>query len=212
MTPEALNQYWWLALVAYLLGSLPFGYLIGRFAGHQDIRNVGSGNVGATNVARTLGAKAGLATLLLDAGKGFFAVWLAMRVTHHATIWMAIAAVAAVLGHVYPLWLGGKGGKGVATAAGSFALICWPAVVAAIAIWAAAFFGWRYVSLASIAAAAALPVLIFLLYSREFAPPRSVSIGTTLASVLVIWRHKDNLARLADGSEPRFRFGSRGGE
>ena len=211
MTPEALNQFWWLALVAYLLGSLPFGYLIGRFAGHRDIRYEGSGNIGATNVARTLGARAGLLTLLLDAGKGFFAVWLAARFTHHATIWMVIAAVVAVLGHVYPLWLGGKGGRGVATAAGAFLLICWPAVLVAITIWIVVLATWRYVSLASIAAAAALPLLTYLLYAREFAPPRAISIGTTLASLLVIWRHRENLARLADGSEKRFRFG-RGGE
>lgn len=211
MTPEALNQYWWLALLAYLLGSLPFGYLIARAFGKRDIRNEGSGNIGATNVARTLGPRAGLLTLLLDAAKGLLAVWLAGRVTHHSTIWMVIAAVAAVLGHVYPVWLGGKGGRGVATAAGAFVLICWPAVAVAVAIWLAVLLAWRYVSLASIAAAAALPLLTYLLYAREFAPPRSVSIGTTLASVLVIWRHKDNLARLADGSETRFRF-SGGGE
>lgn len=90
-------------------------------------------------------------------------------------------------------------------------MICWPAVAVAVAIWLAVLFAWRYVSLASIAAAAALPLLTYLLYAREFAPPRSVSIGTTLASVLVIWRHKDNLARLADGSETRFRVGG-GGE
>ncbi len=113
---------------------------------------------------------------------------------------MVVAAVGAVLGHVYPLWLGGKGGRGVATAAGAFALICWPAVVAAVAIWIAVLLAWRYVSLASIAATAALPLLTYLLYAREFAPPRAVSIGVTLASMLVLWRHRENLGAAGDGN------------
>ncbi len=203
MTPESLNQWWWLALAAYLLGSIPFGYLVARRAGTQDIRSVGSGNIGATNVARTLGAGAGALTFFLDAAKGFFAVWLAAELTHHSAVWMSVAAVGAVLGHVYPLWLGGKGGRGVSTAAGAFVLICWPAVVAAVAIWVTVLFAWRYVSFASIAAAAALPLLTYLLYAREFAPPRAVSIGVTLASMLVVWRHRENLGRLATGTESK---------
>jgi glycerol-3-phosphate acyltransferase PlsY len=203
VTPESLNQWWWLALAGYFLGSIPFGYLVARRAGVHDIRDAGSGNIGATNVARTLGAGAGALTFFLDAAKGFFAVWLARGLTHHSMTWMVVAGVGAVLGHVYPLWLGGKGGRGVATAAGAFVLICWPAVAVAVAIWITVLVGWRYVSLASIAATAALPVLTYLLYAREFAPPRAVSIGVTLVSMLVLWRHKDNLGRLATGTEPR---------
>ncbi len=203
VTPESLNQWWWLALAAYLLGSIPFGYLVARRAGLHDIRESGSGNIGATNVARTLGAGAGALTFFLDTAKGFLAVWLAAALTHFSVIWMVVAAVGAVLGHVYPLWLGGKGGRGVATAAGAFVLICWPAVIAAVAIWIAVLFAWRYVSLASIAAAAALPLLTYLLYAREFAPPRAVSIGVTLTSMLVLWRHRENLGRLATGTESR---------
>jgi acyl phosphate:glycerol-3-phosphate acyltransferase len=210
VTPEQLNQWWWLAIAAYLLGSIPCGYLVARHIGQHDIRSTGSGSTGATNVARLLGPAAGAMTLLLDAAKGFFAAWLASRLTGHSILWMSVAAFASVVGHVYPLWLGGRGSRDVATAAGAFLLICWPAVLTAIAIWLVLLAGWRYVSLASIAAAAALPLLIYLFYARGYAPPLSLSISAALCAVLILWRHRENLGRLAAGSEPRFHFGRSG--
>ena len=203
MTAEALNQFWWLALAAYFLGSIPFGYLIARARGIRDIRSEGSGNIGATNVARTAGKLAGLATLLLDGGKGFFAVWLAAALTDWNAPWMIVAAVSAVLGHTYPLWLGGRGGRGVATAAGAFVLICWPAVLAGLLIWGVVLAAWRYVSLASIFAAGALPAFTFFLYAPGHAPARPIVIGTVLVSLIVIVRHRDNIARLVAHQEPR---------
>lgn len=203
MTPEALNQYWWLALAAYFLGSIPFGYLIARTRGIPDIRAEGSGNIGATNVARTAGKFAGLATLLMDTGKGFFAVWLAAELTDWNATWMIVGAVGAVLGHTYPLWLGGRGGRGVATAAGAFLLICWPAVLAGLLIWGVVLAAWRYVSLASIFAAAALPAFTFFLYAPGHTPARAIVIGTVLISLIVIVRHRDNIARLVTHQEPR---------
>lgn len=203
MTPETLNRFWWLALAAYFLGSIPFGYLIARMSGVRDIRAAGSGNIGATNVARTAGKAAGVATLLLDAGKGFSAVWLAAALTDHDATWMIVAAVGAVLGHTFPLWLGGSGGRGVATAAGAFLLICWPAVGAALAIWLVVLAAWRYVSLASIFAAAALPAFTLFLYAPGHMPARPIAIGTVLVSLIVIVRHRDNIARLVAHEEPR---------
>lgn len=207
MTPDALNKFWWLALAAYFIGSIPFGYLIARASGLRDIRTAGSGNIGAANVTRTVGKAAGAATLLLDAGKGALCVWLAGAITDHNGTWMMVAAVSAVLGHTYPLWLGGRGGRGVATAAGAMLLVCWPAVGAAVAIWLVVLAAWRYVSLASIFAAAALPAFTFFLYAPGHAPARSVSIGTVLISVIVILRHRDNIARIIAHEEPRLGAG-----
>jgi acyl phosphate:glycerol-3-phosphate acyltransferase len=203
LTPENLNANWWIAVAAYFIGSVPFGYLITRYAGRGDIRRAGSGNVGATNVARSVGAAAGALTFAVDAGKGALAVWFAARLTGDSATWMIIAALGAILGHVFPVWLGGKGGRGVATAAGCFLLICWPAVAAAMAIWILVVGVTRFVSLASITAAAALPPLTFLLYAQGHAPSRAVSIGTSLASLIVILKHKENIGRLIAGTEVR---------
>jgi acyl phosphate:glycerol-3-phosphate acyltransferase len=207
MTPENLNANWWIPLAAYFIGSIPFGYLITRYAGRGDIRRAGSGNVGATNVARSVGIAAGAVTFLLDAGKGVFAVWLAARLAGDSITWMLAAAIGAVFGHVYPVWLAGKGGRGVSTAAGSFLLICWPAVAAAMGIWIVVLAVTRFVSLASIAAAAALPLLTYLLYAPGHAPSHVVSVGTSLLSLIVILRHKENVGRLISGTEAR--LGSR---
>jgi glycerol-3-phosphate acyltransferase PlsY len=203
VTPDALNEFWWLALAAYFIGSIPFGYLIARASGLGDIRTAGSGNIGAANVTRTVGKAAGATTLLLDAGKGALCVWLAASLTDHNATWMIVAAVGAVLGHTFPLWLGGRGGRGVATAAGAMLLICWPAVGAALAIWLVVLAAWRYVSLASIFAAAALPAFTFFLYAPGHVPAKSVSIGTAIISVIVIFRHRDNIARLIAHEEPQ---------
>lgn len=195
---------WWLPVAAYLLGSIPFGYLAVRAAGGGDIRRHGSGNIGATNVARVAGWVPGLLTLLLDAGKGYLAVWLAQRVTGGSIRWMTLAALLALAGHTFPVWLGFRGGKGVATGVGAFLPICWQAVVVAIVVWIAVVAFWRYVSLASVTAAASLPLLVYLLYAPRHAPPLAVSAGTSAAMVLIVLRHRGNIVRLLSGTEPKF--------
>jgi acyl phosphate:glycerol-3-phosphate acyltransferase len=202
--PAAL---WWLPVAAYLLGSIPFGFLIVWLRGGGDIRMRGSGNIGATNVARVSGIVAGLSTLLLDAGKGYLAVWLAGRVSEGNIRWMMLAALLALGGHMWPMWLGFRGGRGVATGAGVFFPICWQAVVGAIVVWLVVVLFWRYVSLSSISAAACLPLLVYLFYAPRHAPPVIVSAGTSLAMVLVIVRHRANIKRLLDGSEPQIYIG-----
>jgi glycerol-3-phosphate acyltransferase PlsY len=204
MNEASLIAHGWVLLVAYLLGSIPFGYLIVKLREGRDIRTVGSGNIGAANVTRVVGLAAGAMTLLLDAAKGYLAVWIAARVTNESVRWMVIAGLAAIIGHLFPVWLKFRGGRGVATAAGVFLPICWPAVLVAVVIWVLVVAFWRYVSLGSIAAAAALPLLTYLLYAPQHAPPLTVSISTTLAAVLIILRHRPNIERLIAGTEQRF--------
>ena len=200
----------WLILpLAYLLGSIPFGVLIVKALGGPDIRAIGSGNIGAANVARNAGKFAGILTLLLDAGKGYAAVWLAGYFTHGNMRWMMIAAVCAVIGHMFPIWLGFKGGKGVATGLGVFLPICWQAVAAAVVLWLAVVIFWRYSSLGSISAAVALPVFVYLLYAPGHAPPEYVTLGTVVISLLVLIKHRPNIARLIAGEETRLNFGGR---
>lgn len=201
-----MNSPWLTALVAYLLGSIPFGYLIVKLTRRGDIRRQGSGNIGATNVARTAGIAAGSLTLLLDAGKGYLAVWLAGRWTGGSIRWMMLAAVFAILGHIFPVWLGFRGGKGVATGLGLFLPICAKAVAAGVILWLLVVLFWRYVSLGSVVAAAALPILIYLLYAPPHAPPETVSFGAILISLLVIWKHRENMQRVIGGTENRFQW------
>ena len=193
--------------MAYLLGSIPFGYLIVRLSGRGDIRQRGSGNIGATNVARVSGILSGVLTLVLDAAKGYFAVWLAGRVTGGNIRWMTLAALLALAGHILPVWLRFRGGRGVATGAGVFLPICWQAVVGAMVVWILVVVFWRYVSLASISAAAALPLLMYLLYAPGHAPPLLSPPACLLAMVMVILRHRANIVRLLEGSEPQVYIG-----
>ena len=202
--PVSAPILWLLVLLGYVLGSIPFGYLLVRAQSGGDVRAIGSGNIGATNVARTAGVSVGLATSVLDAAKGFFAVWLAGHFSGGNIRFMMYAGLAAILGHVFPIWLKFSGGKGVATALGVFLMISWAAVAAAVAIFAIVVFFWRYVSLASISAAAALPLLVYLLYAPGHAPPAAVTACTLLAAVLVIVKHRENIERLLAGTEPRF--------
>ncbi|HTQ87098.1 MAG TPA: glycerol-3-phosphate 1-O-acyltransferase PlsY [Candidatus Solibacter sp.] len=204
-----MSVLWLLPLAGYLLGSIPFGYVIVRFAKGADVRSSGSGNIGATNVNRVAGAGAGLATLLLDVAKGYFSVWLADRVTGGDVSWMAVAGLAAVIGHLYPVWLGFHGGKGVATALGVFVPLCWMAVAAAAVVWVVVVSIWRYVSLASVVAAALLPVCTYLLYApgTRHAPPLSVSWSTAIVSILIIVKHSENIRRLMAGTENRLKPG-----
>lgn len=203
----AAQSLWgWIAL-GYFLGSIPFGYLLVRMTGGGDIRFQGSGNIGATNVARTSGWSVGIATLVLDTAKGFLAVWLTGHFSRGNIRFMMYAGLAAILGHIFPAWLQFEGGKGVATALGVFMAICWPALAAAVLLFLLVVLFWRYVSLASISAAAALPLLVYLLYAPGHAPPTAVSASTLVAAVMVIFKHRDNIERLLAGTEPRFEMG-----
>jgi glycerol-3-phosphate acyltransferase PlsY len=145
--------------------------------------------------------------LLFDAGKGYLAVWLAERWTHGNGRWMMAAALAAVIGHIFPVWLGWKGGKGVATTFGVFLPIVPYAALGAVAFWILVVLFWRYSSLGSIAAMATLPVLVYFFYAPHHAPPDHVLWGTILVSVLVLWKHRANMRRLIAGEESRLGSG-----
>jgi glycerol-3-phosphate acyltransferase PlsY len=205
--PASAPILWLLVLQGYVLGSIPFGYLLVRARSGGDVRAMGSGNIGAANVARTAGLSVGVATLVLDAAKGFFAVWLAGHFSDGNIRFMMYAGLAAILGHVFPVWLKFSGGKGVATALGVFLMISWGGVAAAVAVFVIVFLFWRYVSLASVSAAAALPLLVYLLYAPGHAPPAVVTAGALLAAALVIVKHRENIERLVAGTEPRFQIG-----
>src|SRR6266478_855242 len=191
---------------AYLLGSIPFGLLLAKLFGGGDVRKAGSGNIGATNVARVVGPLAGVLTLTFDTAKGTAAVWLAGRFTSESATWMMVAAFAVLLGHCFPVWLKFKGGKGVATALGVFLGLCPLAAVSALLLFILCVAYWRYVSLGSVAAAAAMPLLIYFLWAPRYAPPIVAIVGTLAIAGLVIYKHDSNLQRLVDGTEPRFSF------
>jgi len=196
-----------LIALGYFLGSLPFGLILTKLFGGSDIRKSGSGNIGATNVARVVGPAAGVLTLLLDAAKGACAVWLAGRFTDQSAAASMLAGLAALVGHCFPIWLKFKGGKGVATALGIFLMLAPLAALGALAFFVLVVLVWRYVSLGSISAAAAMPLLVYFLWAPGHAPPLVVSFGTLFASALVIIKHDANLQRLIDGTEPKFSFG-----
>ena len=194
---------------SYLLGSTPFGYLAGQCAG-IDIRTVGSGNVGATNVVRVLGKRYGYPVFALDFLKGFGAVKISMLIATVAApnfnsleICGVIAALCSVLGHSYSPWLKFKGGKGVSTAAGAIFGLIPVAAIIGIAMWIVVFWFTRYVSLASVTAAVVLPLVILAIgWGKENA--QIVFYFSICVAVVVIWRHRSNLSRLMSGTEPRF--------
>jgi glycerol-3-phosphate acyltransferase PlsY len=196
----------WLPLAGYLLGSIPFGILLTRLFGGGDIRAAGSGNIGATNVTRVVGPIPGVLTLILDGLKGAAAVWLAAHFSNYSATWMTAAGVAALVGHCFPVWLKFRGGKGVATAAGMFLALCWPAALGAIGIFLLVVIFFRFVSLGSIAAAASMPLLIYLLWAPHLAPPPAVTVGAFAAAMLVVYKHDGNIQRLVEGREPKFAF------
>jgi glycerol-3-phosphate acyltransferase PlsY len=191
---------------AYLLGSIPFGLLVGKVFGGADVRIAGSGNIGATNVARVAGPVAGIVTLLLDAAKGAFAVVLAARLSDQSSTWMMIAGLCALVGHCFPIWLGFHGGKGVATAAGVFLVLCPPAFLGSVILFVLVVVYWRYVSLASMSAAAAMPLLIYFFWAPHHAPPYAVTFGSLAAALLIVYKHDANIQRLVQGDEPKFTF------
>jgi glycerol-3-phosphate acyltransferase PlsY len=199
-----------LLFASYLLGSIPFGYLAGRLAG-IDIRQTGSGNVGATNVVRVLGKRYGYPVFALDVLKGFGAVNISMLLApgrppewDSPEIFGIFAAIFSVLGHLYPPWLKFKGGKGVATSAGALLALTPPATIIAIAIWVIVFWMTRYVSLASVVAAIVLPFVVILVRSHEQNKVRPLVYSSACVAAVVVWRHRSNLSRLMRGTEPRF--------
>ncbi len=193
-----------LLLFSYLLGSIPFGLLLARLFGGGDVRRFGSGNIGATNVARVAGPLPGVLTLVFDAAKGALSVLLVAHLTANSAKAMMFAGLAALLGHCFPVWLRFKGGKGVATGFGVFAALCPLAALAAMLLFVLVLLYWRFVSLASLSAAAALPLLVYFLWAPHHAPPLVVSIGTLFAAALIMYKHDANLQRLVEGTEPRF--------
>jgi len=186
-------------LISYLLGSIPFGYLIVRWQRGIDVRATGSGSIGATNVMRNLGVLGFVATFILDAGKGLLAVLLASKLTFQNPTWVAAAAFAAVVGHCFPVWLRFRGGKGVATGVGVFIAIAPLQVLLVLVIFAIVVAIWRYVSLGSIVATAAFPVLVY--YMKH--PPIQVVLGAAGAALVIIARHHANIARLLKGTESK---------
>jgi glycerol-3-phosphate acyltransferase PlsY len=193
-------------IVAYLLGSIPFGLLLTKLFGGGDVRKAGSGNIGATNVARVAGPLPGILTLLLDAAKGAAAVWLAALFSNESATWMMIGALAALIGHCFPVWLKLRGGKGVATAAGVFLVLSPLALLGSAIVFVLVVGFWRYVSLGSISAAAAMPLLVYLLWAPHHAPPLAVTFGALAAAGLIIYKHDANIQRLVEGEEPKFSF------
>ena len=187
----------------YLLGSIPFGFLITRLAGKGDIRAIGSGNIGATNVLRTGRRELAAATLMGDALKGTVAVLAAL---HYGGADAGLAAaLGAFLGHLFPVWLKFKGGKGVATSAGVFLAYAWPVGLAAVATWVVAAAIWRYSSLSALIAAVSVPVYAWLAGLREAEPMAVVLV----IALLVILRHTVNIRRLLDGTESKISFGKK---
>ena len=192
-----------IAIGAFLLGSIPTGYLVARAKG-VDIRQHGSGNIGATNVFRTLGKPLGVFVFVIDALKGFAAVWLALRFGGSSAWPGILAAVAVIAGHNYTPWLGFKGGKGIATSAGVLlALMPWAVLLIAV-VWFLVFPFSRYVSLASICAAAALPPAVGALWFAGAGGNAPLLGFSVVISALAIWRHRSNIGRLRNGTEPRF--------
>ncbi len=199
-----------LALVAlggYLLGSIPFGVVITRAAGAGDVRDIGSGNIGATNVLRTGRKDLALATLLLDAGKGAAALLIARHGLHSEAAG-AIAGGAAFLGHLFPVWLGFRGGKGVATFYGLLLAAAWPLGLMAGAVWLICAALFRYSSLSALISAATAPLLALLPLSAVGLPVPAPILALTVFAAVLIWiRHHQNIARLLKGREPRIGAG-----
>ena len=194
--------------IAYLLGSIPFGYILVRLFRREDVRQQGSGNIGATNVARSGGTKLGVVTLLLDVGKAYAAVVIARHLAPGVYDVQVAAAVAVVLGHVFPVWLGFRGGKGVASALGVFLVLTWPSAVGILLVFAVVFALTRYVSLASIVGLATFPLFGFYFVVQR---TPMVLFGFLFIPLLIIVKHHENIRRLLSGTESRFRVGSGSG-
>ncbi len=189
-------------VIAYLLGSIPFGFILVRCTEGKDIRSIGSGNIGATNVFRT-NRLHGVLTYLLDAGKGYLAVliagWLGGGIG-----WQAAAALIAIFGHIFTVWLGFKGGKGVSTGCGAYLALCPAAVLTTLVVFVATLALTRYMSAAAILATALFPLWAFL-----YGQPAPVLLWGSLGALLIVVRHHENIRRLISGNERKFVLGTR---
>ncbi len=193
-------------IFAYLLGGIPFGVIVVKLMTGADVRESGSGNIGATNVLRTTGRGAGVLTLLLDGGKGYLAVWLAGLLTGGSVLWMSFAALAVLLGHAYSVYLKFTGGKAVASFVGAF-LCLTPLPLLAVVLLFVFLVAWtRYLSLGSMVAAVLFPVACWMILHPEW-PVLVAAVG---AAVLIVDRHRGNIERIRAGEERVFRFGRAG--
>jgi glycerol-3-phosphate acyltransferase PlsY len=189
-------------VVAYLLGAIPFGYLLVKWKTGADVRAAGSGNIGATNVMRTTGRAAGVVTLLLDIAKGYAAVWIAGRLTGHDVLWMSAAALAVMAGHAYPVFLGFKGGKAVASFVGAFLCLTPWALAVEVIIFVVVVARTRHISMGSIVGVATLPLAVWLVMKA----PLPAVAASAIAGAFVIYRHSSNIKRLRLGTENVFKF------
>jgi glycerol-3-phosphate acyltransferase PlsY len=191
--------------IAYLLGAIPFGYLLVKWITGADVRASGSGNIGATNVLRTTGRGAGIATLALDIAKGYLAVWIAGRLTGGDPSWMSAAALAVIAGHAYPVFLRFQGGKAVASFIGAFLYLTPVAMICALLVFIGVVAWTRHISMGSISAAATFPLAVWIVEH----PRLPVFLAAVLAGAFIIYRHRSNIGRLHSGTENRFSFGTR---
>lgn len=188
------------AVAAYLLGAVPFGYLFVRYAMGKDIRTMGSGNIGATNVHRTAGRSAGFVVLILDIGKGYLAVWIAGRLTHDSPLGLALGVLAVMAGHAFPVFLGFKGGKAVASFIGGFLYVAPVPLAIVLGIFVLVVAISKYISLGSVSAAMLFPVVVLLVMH----PPTPILVAAAVAGVFITYRHKSNISRLMHGTENVF--------
>jgi len=189
-------------VVAYLIGGIPFGYVLVRLTTGKDVRASGSGNIGATNVLRTTGRGAGVATLLLDVAKGYLAVWLAAYWTHDDPLWMSLAALAVMAGHAFPVFLKFQGGKAVASFIGAFLYLTPLPLAAVLLLFVATVAVTKAISAGSIMAAGTFPLGVFMVQH----PPLPVLLASLIAGAFIVYRHKSNIERLRAGTENRFQW------
>lgn len=191
-----------LLVACYLLGAIPFGYLLVRLQTGKDVRAMGSGNIGATNVLRTQGRMAAVLTLILDIAKGAIAVWSMQWVSGASPLWMSLAAVAVMAGHAYPVFLNFRGGKAVASFIGAFLVLTPLPLAAVLVLFIAAVAVSKYISLGSILAAGLFPLAVWLILH----PPTPVLVASIVCGAFIVWRHQANIARIRAGNENVFRW------
>ena len=189
-----------LLLISYLLGSIPSGYLAGKFISGVDLREKGSGSTGATNVLRHVGKVPALIVFLLDVGKGTAAILLSKAFLFDQN-WQVIAGLFAISGHIWPIWLKGKGGKAVATGLGIFLGISWKVGLGSLGVFLIVLSIWKIVSLSSICAAISLPIIMIINTTGSISIP--YTLISVIATALVLWRHRTNFIRLINGEEPK---------
>lgn len=189
-------------LIAYVLGAIPFGYVLVKLTKGTDVRASGSGNIGATNVLRTAGRAEGVATLLLDIAKGFVAVWVAAELTNDAPLWTSLAALAVMAGHAFPVFLKFKGGKAVASFIGAFLYLTPLPLALALLLFVIAVARTRHISAGSILAAGAFPFGVWLILH----PPFEITLAAFIAGGFIVYRHRANIERLRAGNENVFRW------